>query len=194
MTAADGGRVDTTNGRTMNAAQDRRPEPDVWPDWNMKNRVIIVVAAILVVALVALYFAIYKKLNYITDVEILSDVVVGPTWSTFELPNSIVISQDINQINIDTQSPYEFRPGWKKIKAADGTEFMPEVEIFLESGEIISLYSSGGRFYHEHQFAAFRNDDHLVKGLRFKQLRIRSAHEFAIKTIWFSSYDVKDMP
>ena len=116
------------------------------------------------------------------------------SWGTFGLECPIFINRDVNQLNLDTPSAFEFRPGSRTIKAPDGTEFLPEVELVTESGEIISLEFSGARFYQGHRFVGFRNDNRLTKGMTIKELRIRSTYEFVTPTIWFSSYNIKDMP
>lgn len=156
-----------------------------------KTSMIIAVLILAVIAIAGTF--IYKKFNYITDIVLSSEMTVGPEWQSLSLEKSILVSKDVNKLNIDPLPPFEFGPGKHKILAPDGVEFLPEVEIKTDQ-EIIQLPYGGGRFYKDHNFVSFGDLSTFTKGQTIREIRIRSPHKFQIRTIWWSSYDAKDMP
>ena len=160
----------------------------------MRSKIVSVITGISILASVAFVAFVYDKCNYITDVVLADEITAGPEWQTIELRRPILISQDVNKLNIDPAPPFEHLVGNKFISGPSGIEFLPEVEAVTSNGDIIQLPYSGGRFNSNHDFVSFSRLYDLDKGTTIQAIRLRSPYEFRIHTIWWSSFDAKDMP
>lgn len=160
----------------------------------MKSKIVSIITGISILASVAFVAFVYDKCNYITDIVLTDEITVGPEWQTIELRKPILIRQDVNKLNLDPAFPFEHRVGTKFISGPGGIEFLPEVEAVTIGGEIIKLPYSGGRFNSTHDFVSFSRLYDLDKGTSIQAIRLRSPYEFRIQTIWWSSFDAKDMP
>jgi hypothetical protein len=160
----------------------------------MTTKKLMILAGSSILIAIAIVGVFTKKFNYIEDVVLSNEITVGPDWQTLSLAETMVISKDVNNFNLDPMAPFEFAPEKRQIVGPDGTEFLPEVEIRTGQGEIIPLTYSGGRSYKDHEFVSFGRSSSFIKGQTFDEIRIRSPREFKVRTIWWSSYDAKDMP
>lgn len=160
----------------------------------MRSKIVSVMVGIAILASVAFVAFVYNKCNYITDVVLADEITIGREWQTIELKRPILVRQDVNKLNIDPASPFEHLVGSKFISGSDGVEFLPEVEAVTVGGEIIQLQYAGGRFNANHDFASFGRLYDLDKGTSIRAIRLRSPIEFRIQTMWWSSFDAKDMP
>lgn len=160
----------------------------------MRSKFAAVITGISILASVAFVAFVYDKCNYITDVVLADEITVGPEWQIIELKKPIVIRQDVNKLNLDPASPFEHLIGSKFISGPGGIEFLPEVEAVTSDGETIRLPYSGGRFNANHDFVSFSRLYDIDKGTTIRAIRLRSPNEFRIQTIWWSSFDAKDMP
>ena len=155
----------------------------------------IIITAVLLTLVISVFgIFLYKKFNYITDDVIANEVSLGDNWKSIPVDPPIRIERDVNKLNLDPAPPFSHPIDEKVIVAPDGEKFLPEVEIVTAQDDIVELQYSGGRFTGDHQFLSFGRLSDFSPGMVIKEIRLRSRHDVTLRTVWWSSYNAKDMP